>query len=294
MHRMRRVFFLLSFVLFIPLQGFAWWDVGHMLTVEVARSQLDPAVVAKIEKIVGQFEKDFPRCSTFTTASCFPDDITSMGLSGFKVWHGVLSPYDPDGILSEREKEVINTLVSTNNLHSAITQAQKTLKNPHASGWEQAFMLCFLLHCVGDIHQPLHCIHLYSDAFPSGDMAGHRYRLKGSGFKNIHVLWDSILGLGSARLDRPLNPEDEEWICSFAKEILDSYPPESFPQLEDLDTTHWSGESYHIAVAYVYDGIEPDSTPSEEYTLRGQKIALGQIALAGYRLAILLNELYTE
>ncbi|MCH9609516.1 MAG: hypothetical protein S4CHLAM45_14320 [Chlamydiales bacterium] len=274
--------------------GFTWWDTAHMLTVQVAKSQLTPPVQKKIQDVISYFEEDFPNCNTLLTASCFPDDMTSLGLSGFKVWHGVLKPYDPDNILSEREINIIETLVSTNNLHSAINQSLKTLKNPNASEWEQSFMLCFLLHCVSDIHQPLHCIQLYSNQFPDGDMAGHRFHLKDSKFKNLHTLWDSMLGLGSLQMTRPLDEKNEAWLTSFAEDIINCYPPEALPEHLDMSITNWSQESYDIAVSCVYDGIEPDITPSSEYIKRGQEVAKRQIALAGYRLANLLNKLYEK
>lgn len=290
----RSLCFVFCLITSLSQVGFAWWDIGHMLSVEIAKFQLAPVVQEKMQEIISYFEKDFPQCNTPITASCFPDDITSLGLSGFKVWHGVLKPYDPDNFLSEREKHIIENLVSTNNLHSAINQSLKTLKNPNTSRWEQAFMLCFLLHCVSDIHQPLHCIHLYSNRFPCGDMAGHRFRLQDSKFKNLHVLWDAMLGLGDKRMHRPLEEKDAAWITSFASEIMINYPPEAFPNLMDMNLENWSRESYEIAITYVYDGIEPDTKPSNEYLNRGREIAKKQVALAGYRLANLLNELYAK
>ncbi len=103
-----------------------------------------------------------------------------------------------------------------------------------------------------------------------------------------------MLGLGDARMKRPLDEKDEAWLVSFATDIINSYPPESFPHRMDRNITNWSRESYDIAIAYVYDGIEPDMAPSNAYIRRGQGVAKRQIALAGYRLANLLNELYGE
>ena len=288
---MRIILCSLLFVSLSPLDLFGWWDVAHMLTAEIAMQQLSPQAAERVEEIVGYLGEDFPESSDPITAACFPDDLTPLGLAGFKVWHGVLTPYDPEHILNDVARGSIDTLISTNNLHLAIENSIATLSNPSASRWTHCFMLKFLIHTVGDIHQPLHCIQLYSPQFPYGDLAGHRFKLTGR-YRSLHVLWDSILGLGSQRLERPLLPEDKAWIEEFANAIMTDYPAVDLPDVKHMDPLVWSDESYHLAIECAYSGIEPWDEPSEEYLSKGRDCALRQIALAGYRLGALLEELY--
>ncbi len=265
-----------------------------MLVCQIAKSELNDDTVQKVERLLAHFEKDFPESSTFITASCFADDITSMGLSGFKVWHGVLTPYCFDNTLSEKEIGIIETLVHGNNLHAAIHQAMKTLSNPAAKTWEKSFLLRFLLHCVADIHQPLHCIQLYSAQFPHGDLAGHRFTISGVPYKNLHLLWDSAFGIGDQRMKRPLSKVDEQWIYETAVSLKKAFPKASMTELTSKNHRDWSKESYKIAVDIAYKDIQMGRPLSKEYLTIGEQVASRQIVLAGYRLAQLLAELFND
>lgn len=282
------------FVFFFSVKLFGWWDVPHMLICQIAKDQLDDATIQKVEDLVAYFESDFPESSTFVTGSCFPDDITTLGLSGFKVWHGVLTPYSINNFLTEREIGCIESLINDNNLHAAIRQCVKTLKNPKTKNWEKSFMLHFLLHCVGDIHQPLHCVQLYSSQFPHGDLAGHRFVINGMPYKNLHLLWDAAFGVGAQKMVRPLSLKDERWICETANSIEKIFPQNSLPESKNMDYLQWSKESYQIAVKVAYHGIQVGQIPSQEYLAIGEYTALRQIALFGYRLAKLINEIFNN
>lgn len=264
-----------------------------MLIAQIAKNQLDSSTIQQIEDLLGYFENDFPESNTLITASCFPDDITTIGLSGFKVWHGVLTPYNPEGYLSAKEMRCIESLTSSNNLISAIEQCLKTLKNPAASRWEKCFLLRFLLHAVGDIHQPLHCIQLYSAQFPAGDLAGHRFLISGTPYKNLHQLWDAAIGLGDARLKRPLSAADQQWIEELANSIMKVNLPESFLEIDNLNIYDWSSESYQLAIDVVYADLKMGQEPSQDYLAKARHTAQRQIALAGYRLANLLKILFS-
>ena len=65
-------------------------------------------------------------------------------------------------------------------------------------GQEKAIHLCWVMHLVGDIHQPLHCVSLYCEQFPNGDHGGNDslYRLGGKRIIKLHPFWDELLGKG--------------------------------------------------------------------------------------------------
>lgn len=147
---------------------------------------------------------------------------------------------------------------------------------------------------MGDIHQPLHCIQLYSNEFPNGDLAGHRFRLSGSPYRSPHTLLDAALGFAGESMQRPLNDYDNKKICALAKQVTRLYPPKSLPERLNMDMFAWSAESYQLAIDVAYADISPNEDPPEAYLKRGTEVALRQIALAGYRLANLLRDLYGE
>jgi hypothetical protein len=63
---------------------------------------------------------------------------------------------------------------------------------------EKAIYLTWLLHLVGDIHQPLHCTAVFSEQFPNGDKGGNDafIRIRSSPVK-LHAFWDGLLGNGT-------------------------------------------------------------------------------------------------
>jgi hypothetical protein len=285
--------FLRCLLFVAPLSTFGWWDTPHMIIMEICRNQLDETTIQQTSRIIEYLKDDFPESSCFLTAACFPDDLTPNGLAGFKVWHGVLTPYSPDGFLSEQSENCILSLIKENNLHSAISQSLSILRKPNSPKWQQSFLLRFLLHSVGDIHHPLHCIQLYSSKFPSGDLAGHRFKLNESYFKNLHHLWDSGFGLGAKRLNRPLSDQDRQQIETIAYEVMSLFPPESLP-INQMDYHIWSQESYQLAINFAYKGLPDDGVLPPSYMDEGKRVVMRQMALAGYRLANLLTELFHD
>ena len=53
----------------------------------------------------------------------------------------------------------------------------------------------------------------------------------------------------------------------------------------------WTKDAEQLAEQYVYSNIDYDSTPSQDYLERGQKVVRSQLSLAGYRLATQLEEI---
>ena len=50
-----------------------------------------------------------------------------------------------------------------------------------------------LIHFVGDIHQPLHCVSRYTKNRPDGDRGGNEFKLPDTLYKNLHLLWDALV-----------------------------------------------------------------------------------------------------
>ena len=78
---------------------------------------------------------------------------------------------------------------------------------------ERALFARYLVHLVGDIHQPLHSVALYNKTFPKGDAGGNflKVKLLNGSFENFHSFWDA----GAFRfqndswfLVRPLDPQN--------------------------------------------------------------------------------------
>lgn len=78
-------------------------------------------------------------------------------------------------------------------IRQALPKAQRTLGDARASAEERALALSWILHLVGDAHQPLHGVALFSARrFIGGDRGGNDILITGRG--SLHRVWDGLLG----------------------------------------------------------------------------------------------------
>jgi len=86
----------------------------------------------------------------------------------------------------------IDDAADVSNIVLAIEYNLKTMRDTLSSEAEKAVALCWVLHLIGDIHQPLHSGALVSSKlFPNGDRGGNGISTRGGG--NLHSTWDTAL-----------------------------------------------------------------------------------------------------
>jgi hypothetical protein len=282
---MIRALSLIITLLLTQIAAFAWGDTGHMVVASIAYSQLKPAAKARVDRLIRliRFQgKTYNYVTVATMLDDFRDDETK---DNFKPWHFTNDPFfdgiapfeiDSPGVnIEERINFIVNSLKSGG--------AGSDLKN--------AMLVAYLFHLVGDIHQPLHTTRRYSEATPKGDQGGNLFLIQGPR-RNLHSYWDAAGGLfGFEDVQRPLTTAGRRSITNYAFEARKAYPPSS-PEWKDMDVSHWVKEGHDLAISAVYDGIEQHTRPSEEYQERAQEVCRKRLAMAGYRLAQLLNEIY--
>src|SRR5689334_8821610 len=143
--RMSRVVVVLAFVLYLPLQGMAWGQLGHRIVAEIAQGYLTPAARAKIEKILGT--------ESLAMASNWADFIKSDSTYKYlDTWHYV--NFDK-GLTYDQMKEVLKKDTAVD-AYTRINFLVKQLKTKSISRQDKVMYLRLLIHIVGDIHQPLH------------------------------------------------------------------------------------------------------------------------------------------
>jgi S1/P1 nuclease len=87
--------------------------------------------------------------------------------------------------------------VPTPNLRTQIAAFRAVLSS-NESDELKSYDLSWLLHLMGDAHQPLHCATRVSATKPDGDDGGNAVKLTTPGPANLHSFWDDVLGIGSA------------------------------------------------------------------------------------------------
>ena len=181
----------------------------------------------------------------------------------------------------------------------AISQANETVGTPLSTLLYKARTTRFLIHFVGDLHQPLHAATYFSDKFVSGDQGGNLWKISDPEYHmtNLHSLWDAGVGLWPNDPDRPLNASAWDWLVKTADGLMAANPatdPSIAPLLLDTRTMNWANESVSIAQSFVYTAPQAPTPIPADYYHKGQEVCQRQVALAGYRLALLLQSAFTN
>ena len=96
---------------------------------------------------------------------------------------------------------------------------------------ERALFARYVVHLVGDIHQPLHSVALFNKTYPSGDTGGNKLTvtLLNSTKSNFHSFWDA----GGYRLQndswvivRPMNLQNLTVLKEVANNMVNQYGKE--------------------------------------------------------------------
>lgn len=189
---MRRLALLAGLVGCLPL--FGWGPEGHSLVARLAAARLTPAAAARVAEILGPG-------NTLASVSSWADSVRrARAESG--PWHYIDIPINKPHLDMERDCAKGDCVIAK------IEDFEKVLVNPAVTPVQRKEALMFLVHFVGDMHQPLHC----SD---NKDKGGNDVKLEFFGRpSNLHSVWDSGLlsRMGTedamfAKLDRELSPK---------------------------------------------------------------------------------------
>jgi hypothetical protein len=142
---------------------------------------------------------------------------------------------------------------------------------------ERLDALRYLVHLMGDLHQPLH-------AGNESDRGGNSIRVTVKGEEStLHAYWDSKL--------LHQNVEDEE---AFVAELLATITPADEKRWRRGHLRDWTWESRQLAVDVAYGGLSvgDPKTLDNEYAKQAWATTKEQLAKAGVRLAIIMNEMW--
>jgi hypothetical protein len=140
----------------------------------------------------------------------------------------------------------------------------------------------WLLHIIGDIHQPLHAAARITKDDLNGDDGGNGVTITCSPqpcTTKLHSVWDGLLG--------------PQFDVGSAMATATSLPAADGSRVSILDETAWVKESHELAKTVVYGApIGPGLGPftlTFEYNDKARALGRAQVALAGARLAAVLN-----
>jgi hypothetical protein len=166
----------------------------------------------------------------------------------------------------------------------------------------KAIYLCWLLHLIGDLHQPLHAAALVSEDHPKGDQGGNLFLVsskKGGPAVNLHFYWDALL-FGQDAPYKDIEARSNELLRD------PKLQRDQLPELKATDFRAWAEESARLAREVVYQGGKLAGAPRPKgkadlaqvqapvlpdgYEQAAREVARRRMALAGYRIADRLRE----
>lgn len=265
--------------LFLSPLTYAWNANGHIQIANIAYRELTPQAKATVDQLVAKLHEEYPEMNSFNNIAAWLDTVRGQKIETYTHWHYIDIAFSDDGT-------PLKELTDTDNGLWAEKKIEQVVKNAKANPYERARFLAFLVHIVGDLHQPLHTVSRISKTYPDGDRGGNLFYVLNKGNKvNLHKLWDD--GLGEFTYDSRNEGRTEQE----TDRLLAAYPKEYFKGNDaDLKAEAWIGESNRLSTSFVYTAHEMQAVDSA-YLETGKDDAKARVVLAGYRLGNLLNQL---
>lgn len=309
--------------------AYGWDAVGHRLTAAVALTYLSDDKQALLIQLLQQhprFQEDFidnmpasvqganqqvQQQWLLGQAAFWPD--TARGLPeqdarrfNRPTWHytdgawvrgsaseqgNMYISMPPFADIEGEPSESIRSEQQAHNIVTALDFNTRILADVTQSGPDRAVALCWVLHLMGDIHQPMHAGSLYSSTlFATGDRGGNRINtVSGTGNTvNLHALWDRAIS--------------NDGVAGNLDQILAEQELVSRPRIQGVasDWTQWLAESRRLLLSLAYsDNIKaavanaerqgtelPTQQLVSRYINSMQRLARQRLGLAGLRAAI--------
>jgi len=259
-------------IAFTPSPALAWGKTGHRVVAALAEAQLSGLAKAHVKELLGVESLD--------EAATWPDEMRSDPSPFWQKASGPLHYVTLNGVVYDHAPPEGDAL-------DALARYSATLRNPNASLAEKQLALRFVIHLVGDLHQPLH-------AGKCCDKGGNDVKVKWFGKdSNLHSVWDSSL------------VDDEQLsFTELAAKLQWHTSSEDVIRWWNVNPRDWVSESAQIRDT-VYPAMPPAGSTDKDgrpavpelsyfYVYKFTPVMEQRLKQAGVRLAAYLDAIYAE
>ncbi|HTL29585.1 MAG TPA: S1/P1 nuclease [Tepidisphaeraceae bacterium] len=243
---------------------------GEYIQGLIAEDRLTPAAKSGINQLFG----DDVNISDADVASWADDEKRAHRDQG--PWHYVDIPAEEEKYDAKRDgRESANVIDKINDFAKVLADTGKPKE-------ERADALKFIVHFVGDVHQPLHCAERHDDR--GGNAVAVKF-LDRKGKANLHMAWDSLILIGHKGKTRN---------AVYADELSAKITAERAAEWSKGTAEDWANESHAIAAKVIYPAAPPSTQPTtmtDEDIRKYGPIVDVQLQRGGVRLAAILNRL---
>lgn len=242
-----------------PAAGRFWWERGHHLVAALAWERLTPEARSAAQELLGD--------ANFIEVSVWADSIRPFRRESAP-WHYVNVPIDGEGYDPALHCPGGQCVVA------AIEWFDQVLRDPAAPSGVRGEALRYLIHFVGDLHQPMH-------AGDNRDRGGNDQRVVVNGREtNLHAVWDGLVVEALA--------PTEALLLARLQDRLARTPADTLAGWTGVPVVEWAREGWRTSRDHAYR-LPADGIIGAEYLdAQGDRVELALLK-AGVRLADLLN-----
>jgi len=281
-----------ALLLGITAPAFAWGDLGHEVIGLVANHYLKPAVRTKVHALLAADTTHLTPTTGIADEATWADKFRDSDRNTTKVryeltdqWHFVDIQVDGSTDLDAAcfNHPAPSTRASEGPAQSCVVDRINAfgaeLGNPDTDADERRLALQFLLHFMGDVHQPLH-------SSADHDKGGNDKSVKATGVATgtLHHYWDTefVKDLGGSA-------------AGIANNLIHTMTAAQIKAWKKGDATSWVKQSFKLSKLRVYGDLGPPDaggkyTLSASYVAKANAAVARQLARAGVRLAQVLND----
>ncbi len=260
----------------VPTPALAWWEKGHRLVAAIAEDHLTPVARRSVRALLGT--------ESLADVSAWADEYRPLETQT-GAWHYTDVAAGSDTYDRDRDCPVQPTVkVGARNdiwrdcVTDRILFFEDRLRNTKLDPVDRALALKYLVHFVGDVHQPLHATGVAAGGNAIAVTAFGSASCSTSGKCNLHNIWDGYLidhtGLTEAQYRRRLESAIRAGKLTAGTD----------------DPAVWTSESKKAADEAM---VPKDSNIDEAYNARAIQVIDTRLELAGLRLASVLNSIFT-
>lgn len=240
---------------FAPTPSRAWGTEGHQIIADIAEAHLTPETARRVSEII--------QGARMRDVSMYADDIRPFRRDTSR-WHFVNIEIGAGDYQPVRDCQLVPGQGDC--IIAAIARNRADVK---ANGPQQNEALKFLIHFMGDLHQPFHCV--------TEARGGNEIRVTFRGrSSNLHRVWDSDLIQAAGRSS-----------ADYAQWLLENWiKGREVAELAKGDTVSWALQSRALGQMAL---VLPNANLGDTYIAEFMPVIDQQLALAGIRLAQILN-----
>lgn len=260
-----------------------WGPEGHAIVADIAQAHLDPAAAAEVATLL-QLEGNSRLDQISSWADGNRNDYPNTG-----PWHYVDTP------LAASSYDAARDCVQGNCVVAKLDEYTQVLANKAETPQARLLALKWVVHLVGDIHQPLH-------AEDHDDKGGNTVQTQffGKG-TNLHSMWDGGILRHALDLHPGPNYTFDHAVVQGDATTLDAAitaaqraawaPAGGLPQI-GAAAVDWANESHLLAQTEAYTDIDKPSGDawSQRYQQKAWPVIQTRLQQGGVRLADVLNE----